>query len=128
MSQIFIVNGPARSGKTTLFTKAVDIQIAYIPYGNLVYLRDMLRRSNINSLCIDDITLFKEEEDIPKYDDSICSVDRLVYAIETFIIDYLDYLVIIVNTDEELLSELIKELKKRLRTSSISVCKMEAIK
>lgn len=127
MSQIFIVNGPARSGKTTLFTKAVDIQIAYIPYGNLVYLQDTLRRSNIKSLCIDDIVLCKEE-DIDAYDDKVCSVDRLVYAIETFIIDYLDYLVIIVNTDEDLLSELVKELKKRLYTSTISICKMEAIK
>lgn len=127
MSQIFIVNGPARSGKTTLFTKAVDIQIAYISYGNFVYLQDTLRRSNIKSLCIDDVILCKDE-DINEYDEKICSINRLVYSIETFIIDYLDYLIIIVNTDEDLLSELVRELKKRLYTSTISVCKMEAIK
>lgn len=125
MKQIFIVNGPPGCGKSTLFRKAVDVNLNN-RYGNKVYIYNDLYKDgkhymyyhyiesyNIETLVIDNFVC-NTQEDISDFCDSF--LKHLPSKIE--------YIVIITNSSEKSINLLISSLKNK-ENINVTICKFE---
>lgn len=106
MKQIFIVYGEAAVGKSTLFRKAVKVDLLN-EYADYIFCKEKPK-----SIVLDSV--------VAKNEQTISDIIKFVNRSDV------DYLIIIINHDLHLLTEKLKPLSKLLNIP-ISICEMRKV-